>query len=240
MLLLAARLARWRIQPVRAVLGALTGALIAQLVRAARLPRGAVMLLWLPTAMAVMAAAGGLRLSRSPMRPAALLLCAAGLLGGTVLSLYGATGSLALAYALGGCGALAAAACAVRAGRPARGAQTARALCRYRGCEAAFEAIVDSGNTLRDYLTHLPVIVLPEEAGRRLRVQAGALRPIFADTAGGRQMMRCFLPEETIVELDGERVRVRAAWALSPGLRSGAPALIPEALLEDGETEEPK
>ena len=50
--------------------------------------------------------------------------------------------------------------------------------------------MVDSGNCLRDYLTHRPVIVMPQARGYRLfGLENTPLRPIFADTAGGRQMM---------------------------------------------------
>lgn len=228
MLLLALRFAGWRIRPARVALGALLGALCAQ--AAAPLSRAQRMLLWGPVALAMMIAAGGRRAARAPVRAAGLLLCAAGLLGGIVLSLAGATGSLHLAYALGGTAALSVMLLHKQPGHPV----TARAQCRLRGQTAAFHAMVDSGNTLRDYLTHLPVIVAPEEAGRRLlHLEGAALRPIFADTAGGRQMMQCFLPEETIITLDGERRLVRAAWALSPGLRGNAPALIPSALLAE-------
>lgn len=226
MLLIALRFAGWRIRPARVALGALVGALASQVT--APMPRWQRMLLWGPVALAMMIAAGGRRAARAPVRAAGLLLCAAGLLGGIVLSLAGATGSLHLAYALGGAAAL-----AVTLLRPRRPASV-RAQCRLHGQTAAFHAMVDSGNTLRDYLTHLPVIVAPEEAGRRLlHLEGAALRPIFADTAGGRQMMQCFLPQETIITLDGEQRRVRAAWALSPGLRGDAPALIPSALLEE-------
>ena len=227
MLLLALRFAGWRIRPVRVALGALLGALCAQ--AAVPLSHTARMLLWLPVALVMMLVTGGRRAARAPGRAAGLLLCAAGLLGGIVLSLYGATGSLRLAYALGGAAALAVMLLHRQPGRPV----PARAQCRLHGQTASFRAMADSGNTLRDYLTHLPVIVAPEEVGRRLlHLEGAALRPIFADTAGGRQMMQCFLPEETIITLDGEQRRVRAAWALSPGLAENAPALIPGALLE--------
>lgn len=92
--------------------------------------------------------------------------------------------------------------------------------------------MVDSGNTLRDYLTHRPVIVLAHASGRRrFALGTAPLRPIFADTAGGRRMMDCFVPEETIVEWAGGRQSVRAAVALSPYMREGAPALLPASLL---------
>ena len=60
-----------------------------------------------------------------------------------------------------------------------------------------------------------------------------ALRPIFADTAGGRQMMEIFVPQETVLLFGGKRRRVLAAVALCSGLGSGAPALVPASLLEE-------
>ena len=40
-----------------------------------------------------------------------------------------------------------------------------RIRCAFRGREITLHAIADSGNTLRDYLTHKPVVVLPQAAG---------------------------------------------------------------------------
>jgi len=102
---------------------------------------------------------------------------------------------------------------------------------------AEFDAIIDSGNTLRDYLTHRSVIVLPDGAREALGLCGVALRPIFADTAGGRQMMDCFMPEETLLIIGGKTICVRAAAAFSPGLREDAPALVPSALtcMQDGD-----
>ena len=102
----------------------------------------------------------------------------------------------------------------------------------YRGESASFDAMVESGNTLRDYLTRLPVIVMPEAAGRRrFHLGDAPLRPIFADTAGGRQMMGVLAPQEISVEADGRRRAVRAVLALSPGMREGTPALVPSSLM---------
>ena len=107
-----------------------------------------------------------------------------------------------------------------------------RLVCLYRGKTASFDAMVDSGNTLRDYLTRLPVIVMPEAAGRRrFHLGDAPLRPIFADTAGGRQMMGVLAPQDISVEADGRRRTVRAVVALSPGMREGAPALVPASLM---------
>ncbi|MGN0773357.1 MAG: sigma-E processing peptidase SpoIIGA [Candidatus Ventricola sp.] len=239
MLLVAVRLAGGAIRPRRILAAALTGALLAQAVRELGLSRGQAAALWLPAAAGMMAIACGRSAARRPVRAGALLLCAAGLLGGVMLALCGATGSLMTAYALGGVCTLLIAANAVKARREAQAVRHARVVCRAYGVMAAFDAMIDSGNTLRDYLTRLPVIVLPEETGRRrLRLGDAPLRPIFADTAGGRQMMGVLTPQEIIVEADGRRRAVRAVVALSPGMREGAPALVPASLMEPDESQE--
>ena len=93
-----------------------------------------------------------------------------------------------------------------------------------------------SGNCLRDYLTHRPVIVMPQARGYRLfGLENTPLRPIFADTAGGRQMMLCLTPEATILDNGQTKRAVEALLALSPGLGGNAPALLPASLLEDGQ-----
>ncbi|MBR5559947.1 MAG: sigma-E processing peptidase SpoIIGA, partial [Clostridia bacterium] len=163
---------------------------------------------------------------------AALLLCAAGLLGGVVLSLYGATQSFALAYGTGGVCTVCIAAAALRARRNVISQTLLRVQCRYRGNLAAFDAMADSGNTLRDYLTHRPVIVMPEAQGRDVfALEGAALRPIFAETAGGRQMMYCFTPEEVCLIAGKQARRADAVVALSPAMKRDAPALVPAVLL---------
>ncbi|MFR5786253.1 MAG: hypothetical protein ACLUHE_03325 [Christensenellales bacterium] len=112
----------------------------------------------------------------------------------------------------------------------------------------AFTAVVDSGNCLRDYLTHRPVIVMPQARGYRLfGLENTPLRPIFADTAGGRQMMLCLTPEANHPLTTDETERaVEALLALSPGLgeRPGSAAGLAaerrdgQEGLEHGKTEE--
>ena len=100
----------------------------------------------------------------------------------------------------------------------------------------SLDGLVDSGNCLRDYLTHRPVIVMPQARGYRLfGLENTPLRPIFADTAGGRQMMLCLTPEATILDNGQTKRAVEALLALSPGLGGNAPALLPVSLLEDGQ-----
>lgn len=232
MLLLAVRLSGWRIYPLRILLGALAGAAAALVVRQASLTGGQAALLWGPAAMLMMTIACGRRALVYPLRSAALLLSAAGLLGGMVLSLYGALQSYALAYGTGGVCTVFVAFMTMRARHMASSEMRLRVQCRYRGRLAKFEAMADSGNTLRDYLTHRAVIVMPEAMGRAcFALEDAALRPIFADTAGGRQMMYCFTPEEICLHAQGNTHCVRAVVALSQAMNRHAPALVPASLL---------
>lgn len=234
MLALALRLCGRPICPARIAAGAALGMVASAAL--AGLPRPGQALLWLPVALAMMRLADGHAPVWLALRRALVLLCAAGLLGGTLLALLGATGSPAAAYGIA-LASVAAMACAV--GRARRSAAAApkrlRLRCGFHGREVTLPAIADSGNTLRDYLTHKPVVVLPQAAGDRLGLSGAALRPIFADTAGGRQMMACFAPQVLEALADGERCALPAIVALSPGLGADAPALVPAALLADKE-----
>ncbi len=230
MLALALRLAGWRIKPGCVLLGALAGAMIAQATDG--VPKGVAMLLWLPTAFVMMRIAAGKRSMRRMITGTALLLCAAGLVGGMVLALWGATGSMRAAYALGILAALGIGVYTAYIGCDTVETANVRVLCLCRGTPAAFDAMIDSGNTLRDYLTHLPVIVIPERlAANALRLEALPLRPIFAQTAGGRQRMDLFVPDRIELELDGEHHAVCAAIAFSSEMSEDVPALVPAACI---------
>jgi len=224
---MALRLMGRRIRPGRALASALLGAGIAAWLRS-----GAVglhrTLLWLPAAYLMAGAAGcGWR-----VRGALVLLGAYGLVGGTVGALAGAAGSLAAGW-LAGAAALGPMALAIlRARRASQDVHRARVTICVKGRSASFDAIIDSGNSLRDYLTHRPVIVLPGSAADALGLRGAPLRPIFADTAGGRQMMDCFTPERVTLQCAGGRRRVAACAAISGALADGAPALVPQALLD--------
>ena len=147
MLTLAVRLGGGRLMPVRMLLAAAAGAAIAQMAQG--LARVQTMQLWLPTTMLMMRIAKGKHCRL--IADALLLLCAAGLAGGMVLALWGATGSLALAYALAGIAAVCIGMCAVRKRQAIPQAAPVRILCRYRGREAAFDAMIDSGNIPSQY-----------------------------------------------------------------------------------------
>lgn len=187
------------------------------------------MLLWLPVAVMMMRLAAGREegIIRDFRRAAVLLACE-GFLGGIVLALYGATGSLPAAHLIS---AAFGAAVFVGAMKEKEAAldRRVRIICRFAGKSVAFDAVVDTGNTLCDYLTKRPVIV----AGRRqlgiVRAMGIPMRLIAADTAGGRQLMQMAMPEETILETGGSRFCVEAALAFSPAL--GNEALLPASLL---------
>jgi len=204
------------------------------MMRALELSRVQASAFWLPTAYLMTLAAQGRRAVLHPLRCVFLLLCAAGMMGGTLTALQGATGSLLSAYALGVVLMTLMTASLLRARRAAADVRQARIVCRYRGKTARFEAMIDSGNTLRDYLTHDPVIVMPKAVGIRLfALEDEPLRPIFADTAGGRQMMDVFVPGETFLLAKGRAKRVDAAVALSGALSKDAPALVPASLFNE-------
>lgn len=226
-LCMALRMMDRRVHPARVAAAAALGAGLAC---ASRGPGLHSALLWLPVALIMARVACG---PGRMLRGALLLLASEGLLGGTVLALRGATGSLAAAWIIGAAAAAVMALSACRARRAAQDVTRARFLCTVHGRTASFDAIIDSGNGLRDYLTHRPVVVLPEAAARaRLRLGGDALlRPILADTAGGRQMMGCLTPERAEILMQGSRRPARCVVALSPGLAPEAPALVPAALL---------
>lgn len=229
MLALAVRLLGGRIRLLRVMAGAFAGAALAW--AAAGASREITLLLWLPAAMMMMRIALGRETGKSLMIHALVLLCAAGLLGGMVLCFWGETGSLTLAYAFGAVAAAGIGAAQLKLSRRQR--TCTRMACVHNGRRAEFEAMIDSGNTLRDYLTHLPVIVIAESAGRNaLGLGDALLRPIFAQTAGGRQQMAVFAPQEVILNLDDGEKRVQAVVALSPGMSAGMPALVPAELVD--------
>lgn len=224
---MALRLLGRSIRPGRVLLAALLGALAAAGARKFSLSGGILVFLWPAAAFVMMLAAGGRESLRRPIAGISALLASAGLLGGTVLALSGAAGSLKGGLLMGAAAAPVIAAITARRRRTAQNEVRVRVL--HRGEWTTFEALVDSGNGLRDYLTGSPVIVLPE--AHRAFAKEAAFRPIFANTAGGRQMMWCFTPEQIQFFSDGRWRIVKAALAFSPGLGEKDPALFPAALL---------
>ncbi len=233
MLLMTLRVLRVRIRPVRIGFAAIFGSAAAVATGYAQLTRGQTMLLWLPLALGMMRiAAGATGHAGRALRRALTLLACAGFLGGVVLALYGALGSLYAAHAASGVFAGAVFVGCMRAVQTARDACCAHVRCVIAGKTVAFEAIVDSGNSLRDYLTHRPVIVTGDSAALRKALTGINTRLIFADTAGGRMMMQMIIPTETTVCVGNAQLHVHAALAFSPGMKAGMPALVPAVLIE--------
>lgn len=231
MILVALRLGGRKVRPLRVGFGAVFGAGMAWAARVSSTVRAAA--LWLPAAACMMCIAGGRRRIWLLVQDAALLLCAGGLLGGLVLCIYGATGSLEAAYAV--CAALSLWMAASRLRGSALPGGGCRVECHVQERTMRFEAIIDTGNTLRDYLTKRPVIVLPEASAEARSLAEGvSSRLIFADTAGGRQMMRLFLPDKVVLIVGGTKRNVCAAVALAPALDARSPALVPSGMTDDG------
>lgn len=214
-------------QPLRVMLSALLGAFGAYFLRKAGFLRMQEALFWPVLACMMALAATG----RASLRNAGVLLACEGFLGGTVLALGGALGTKGAAWGVGAAFALILSANAVHVRRRAAEVYTVRVRITSGSGTAEFEALVDSGNCLRDYLTRRPVIVLPEKAKEALGLCAMPLRPIFADTAGGRQMMSCFTPRGVWILSNGQETAVSACAAFSPGLSERAPVLLPQSLL---------
>ncbi len=224
---MALRMLGRTIRPGRVLLAACIGAFAAAGSRMLSLSGGGLIILWLAVAFAMMIAAGGRESLYRPMSSTAALFASAGLLGGTVLALSGAAGSLKGGFLLGAAAAPVMIAVTLRRRRAAGNQVHVRIV--HHGKRTDFSALVDSGNGLRDYLTGRPVIVLPEAS--RAAVGEAAFRPIFANTAGGRQMMWCFTPDQIYFFSDGRWRMVKAALAFSPGLGEKDPALFPAVLL---------
>lgn len=229
-LCMALRMMGRRIRPLRVGAAAMCGALIALFVRTIPISRGFAALFWLPAACMM----GKVACGSWSLRAGGLLMAACGLLGGTMTAIAGATGSLAAAWGIGAAAVMLMGMQAARARRASGDILRLSLTVTVHGRSVSLEGIVDSGNSLRDYLTHRPVIVLPQAAGKRLLTKGQALRPIFADTAGGRQMMDCLTPERVIFNAEGKTWQAPAIVAFSPGLPANAPALVPAALLDAG------
>lgn len=212
---------------VRIGFAALTGALGAMGVRLLGFSGGLQALCWFPLAIGMACAA----LRCVSLRAALVLLACEGFLGGTVYALYGALGTKEAAWGVGAVFAIMLSVNAIRARALTADVHTVCVRITGKTCVAEFEALVDSGNCLRDYLTHRAVIVLPEAAKEALGLANAPLRPIFADTAGGHQMMECFTPRGVWLMQHGQATAVSACVAFSPGLKKHAPALLPQSLL---------
>lgn len=98
-------------------------------------------------------------------------------------------------------------------------------------------ALVDSGNLLRDPLTHLPVIVVSRQAAARIiplpppGEASPGMRLISVRTIAGSALMPVFRPDRVRLMLSGGWQETRAVIGLSPDGYSGFQALIPSCII---------
>jgi len=104
-------------------------------------------------------------------------------------------------------------------------------------------ALVDTGNLLRDPLTHLPVIVVSRRIAARLTdlPAPGELRPgmrlISVRTAAGRALMTVVRPQSVRILQHGGWREARALIGISPDGYDGFSALLPACLIRQAEQE---
>lgn len=102
-------------------------------------------------------------------------------------------------------------------------------------------AMLDTGNLLRDPITALPVLVLPQRAAFVLHPSAGSMDPLRAlpkgfrllhvRTAAGNALLPLFRPERCWLYVDGARREVQLVAAVAGEQYKGAQALVPLAAL---------
>lgn len=111
----------------------------------------------------------------------------------------------------------------------------------YKNRTCALPAFRDSGNTLFDALTGLPVLVVPCAAARgllppgvdprRLATLPPGFRLLRVRTAAGEKMLMCFHPDQITLKSGKASLPVDAVAALSDF--SEKRALLPEALFQE-------
>jgi len=105
----------------------------------------------------------------------------------------------------------------------------------YQGRRLSLTALVDSGNLLRDPLTHLPVIVISRKAASRLLPSVHELEPgmrlIRVRTVAGSTLMPILRPEQLELSQQHRWISTEAIVGLSPDGYNGFQALVPSQLL---------
>lgn len=129
--------------------------------------------------------------------------------------------------------------CARRGGSLRKG--TYRLHLRIGGCDLSMPALLDTGNTLRDAYSGMPVIVctehalaawlsqFPDPASAAASQKGFRLLPVR--TVSGEALLPACLPEHAALCREGEReIPVAAVIAVSQEPGSRAPAIVPAAL----------
>lgn len=85
------------------------------------------------------------------------------------------------------------------------------------GSTVRLNALIDTGNRLREPLSALPVLIAEEDLVRDVLPGEG-WREVGFGAVGGGGRMRCFRPEALWIEQDGKRLPAPEVWvAVSPG-----------------------
>lgn len=125
------------------------------------------------------------------------------------------------------------------------------ALCNVRQVELRVQercvilpAMLDSGNLLRDPLTNLPVLVVPQRAAgtlfphiRDLNCLEGlplGFRLLNVRTAAGSSLLPMFRPDECRIYLNGSACRAELLVAVAGREYGGVQALVPMSALPSG------
>lgn len=95
----------------------------------------------------------------------------------------------------------------------------------HQGRRLELTALVDSGNLLRDPLTHLPVVILPHASAGAFAALPG-LRLIPIRTAAGQSLLPVFQPQQVRVHGAGGWRRVQVAVGLGASGCALAPACV--------------
>ena len=103
----------------------------------------------------------------------------------------------------------------------------------------SLNALVDSGNLLRDPITRLPVIVISRKAAHRLFPHPEeffpGMRLISVRTVAGSALMPIFRPTELRLRLSRGWQEIHAVIGLSPEGYSGFQALVPNCVLSSSQ-----
>lgn len=126
---------------------------------------------------------------------------------------------------------------AMRAGRTRDWMVTV--LISFRGKQARFRALIDTGNRLREPLSGLPVLIAEAELLNGLDFSGVRFRKVAFGGLGGGGTLRCFRPEEVYLIQNGRKWRVSdVCVAIYEGIVPGsARALAPPsfAVLHGGQ-----
>ena len=181
--------------------------------------------------LALSAWLGGCRTPWSVLRTALTLYVCAATAGTTARWLAGYSGFRPASPVAALLGAMTASRCARLQSRRAS-AETVTVQITSLGHTAVLEALIDTGNRLREPLSGQPVVIAGESALRSI-LPARGYRAVAYGSVGGDGTLRCFRPSAVHILRRGVRRRGAEVWiAVYPGrLPGGVAALAPAELI---------